>query len=709
MFLPLLVLLALGCRKEKAEVLFPEGEGSCEVAFQVRPDYTLHQVVLTRAGEEDVLSECSVRLENTRAEVLREWKHEELPRLIKVVPGAYKLVAWQGTDTVYPAFEQPYYYGETKITLKEGDNLDTVVNVGLAAVKVAVSFDESFDFEYEDYFVDIKTTGDSLRFLKDETRTGYFKPGNLRLRFGLKRKGENVYREFYPSAIGRVEAKTSCKMKLSADCKNGALQGITITTDASTINIPVDVDLPAIFLPKGAPKVTLSGVEENETLIALEGEKKSVIAAMITSPGGLASLKIKADGAVQNQGWPAEIDLLDADEATLNDLKAKGFEWDEQKMVSGTKLAVWVRLNQAIERLATPALQVVRSGLSICATDRFGQTTESKFDMEIHPALFAELPTEGHIWAKRAEMKLKSDAAAEEVYIEYKPQGGDWQRATMEEISRNAEMVDCWVKNLNPAQEYVFRACVGNYKSIQEFTFTTEEAAQVPNRGFEDWHYTRPKDVKYWEVYYPCLEGETPAWSTMNSLTTSEGGSGTKGYRYKANSGTLETTDCKSGAKAALIRTVGWGSGNTAPAVGGSGWACKNVTPGELCLGALDAAYGFVSRPTKISYYYKYVPKNSADWFEVTIVLKDADNQIIAERVITRGGNVSNYTEEVVTLDYKKISKAAFIYIAFKSSGNSDCWSANKTNLSIPPMWNLSDGEYVGSQLYIDDIELIYE
>ena len=35
--LPLLVVLALGCRREKADVLFPEGEGSCEVAFQVNP------------------------------------------------------------------------------------------------------------------------------------------------------------------------------------------------------------------------------------------------------------------------------------------------------------------------------------------------------------------------------------------------------------------------------------------------------------------------------------------------------------------------------------------------------------------------------------------------------------------------------------------------------------------------------------------------
>ena len=102
--------------------------------------------------------------------MLREWKYADLPSLIKVVPGSYKLVAWHGSDTVLPAFDEPYYYGETKITLKDGDNLDTVVNVQVATVKLAVQFHESFGFDYDDYFVDIKTDGDSLRFLKDETR-----------------------------------------------------------------------------------------------------------------------------------------------------------------------------------------------------------------------------------------------------------------------------------------------------------------------------------------------------------------------------------------------------------------------------------------------------------------------------------------------------------------------------------------------------------
>ena len=122
------------------------------------------------------------------------------------------------------------------------------------------------------------------------------------------------------------------------------------------------------------------------------------------------------------------------------------------------------------------------------------------------------------------------------------------------------------MKNLNPNQEYVFRACVGDYKSIQEFTFVTEEAAQVPNSGFEDWHYTEQSGA-YWKMWYVCASGETPVWNSLNEKTTSEGG-GNKGitsYAYIANSGTLQTSDSYSGGLAALVRTVGWGKGTTAP------------------------------------------------------------------------------------------------------------------------------------------------
>ena len=53
----------------------------------------------------------------------------------------------------------------------------------------------------------------------------------------------------------------------------------------------------------------------------------------------------------------------------------------------------------------------------------------------------------------------------------------------------------------------------------------------------------------------------------------------------------------------------------------------------------------------------------------------------------------------------KKQEKAARMYIRFVSGT-----STSTDDLMVyPPASNLSNGEYVGSQLYIDNIQLIYE
>lgn len=272
--------------------------------------------------------------------------------------------------------------------------------------------------------------------------------------------------------------------------------------------------------------------------------------------------------------------------------------------------------------------------------------------------------------------------------------------------------------------EYTIRAAYkvdDNTKLFSnEITFKTEDKLQLPNCEFEDWYYTRPSGVKYWEIWYPCKEGETPVWGTMNQLTTSEGGTGTsisdhKGCRYCANSGTL-LVNVESNY-AALIKTVGWGAGNSATwkAWGGMG-DCDNITAGELYLGTVnvnnftpDYGIDFSSRPGKITFDYMYIPKNSSDYGIVYVSLYSS-NQIIYSTEI-KLYQQDSFKNEILNIDYSNYMKmkVSKISIIFKSSGNSECLKIDETNLNPPPPFNLSDGEYVGSQLYIDNVKLIYE
>lgn len=271
-----------------------------------------------------------------------------------------------------------------------------------------------------------------------------------------------------------------------------------------------------------------------------------------------------------------------------------------------------------------------------------------------------------------------------------------------------------------------------NAKNVE---FTTEKAQQLENGTFEDGWSSTPftNNSVDWTRY--SLEG----WGTLNELTTSQGGSygktmlgainDGKGAGYVAMSGTKDTDDASEGSKAALIQTVGWGSEN------GTGYSsnsilnrvsvplnCVNANAGELYLGHFDensmtAVYDgaeISSRPAALRFSYKYLPKNSADWGAAEVQIIAADNSVIAKKSF-KITEQNDYTQQELTLEYAAgTKKAARIKVMFKSSDNAEClYTGNdesqlKTYYSYPEkVLNTKDG-FIGSKLYVDDIQLIY-
>lgn len=366
-----------------------------------------------------------------------------------------------------------------------------------------------------------------------------------------------------------------------------------------------------------------------------------------------------------------------------------------------------------------------------------GKVLDAKFEVDT-PVLTLSLRNgDADVWATKAYFAVEAKAkgrssrtiSTETIKIQYKD-GEDWadfpnqtydsETNTFEVTGIGGDDNETVGKPYTVRAVYVSKGSIDEESVSNEITITTEPKLQLPNSGFEDWYYTRPSGVKYWEVWYPCKEGETPVWGTMNQLTTSEGGIGTsisdhKGCRYCANSGTL-LVNVESN-NAALIRTVGWGAGNSATwkAWGGMG-DCDNITAGELYLGTVnvnnftpDYGIDFSSRPSKITFDYMYIPKNSSD-YGIAYISLYSSNQIIFSKEI-RLYNQDSFKNEILNIDYSNYMKmkVSKISIIFKSSGNSECLKINETNLNPPPPFNLSDGEYVGSQLYIDNVKLIYE
>lgn len=290
------------------------------------------------------------------------------------------------------------------------------------------------------------------------------------------------------------------------------------------------------------------------------------------------------------------------------------------------------------------------------------------------------------------------------------------------------------LEGLTPATTYMVYAKLGDEQTFP-FELTTEAAPQLPNAGFDEWNADQKGDYQY--LWY------TADWTTMNETTISQSGSGsgnglsTGGCAYKATSGTIPAngrstqseagggilgtkkysdghTDGKatlhsdkanSGANAALIRTVGWGSGNSAKASGSGFGTCQNLTPGELNLD-----YPFGSRPSEFSFYYHYdvVKSGNGDFGTADVKVFDASGNVIGS-ASTELTEKASYDKKVLPIDYTNpTAKASKITVSFKSSANPAALEKNTTYWRCPGAKNVSGGEYVGSELYVDDIELIY-
>lgn len=336
------------------------------------------------------------------------------------------------------------------------------------------------------------------------------------------------------------------------------------------------------------------------------------------------------------------------------------------------------------------------------------------YDLSVEMTENNVFPTYAYFNVKENSGKTLPAADKMQVYIK----GGQYGAYT--KITPTTEGDYMKVAGLSTGTAYTMKVALFGSES-QEMTFTTEEGVALPNGDMETWYKVNGK-TQYWWIDYPGAD-TSAVWGTMNLLTTSEGGSsGAAGCGYAAKSGTTPESD--NGGTVALIQTVGWGKGNTAwlgrvNGTSGSltGGACQHFTPGELYLGHYDAdsqsavydGYAMKSRPAALKFEYKYTPKNAADWGTAEIRVVASDGSVIASKSVNLTA-AADYVKTTLALGYTPTSKkAAKVMVMFKSTGNPDCLAINNNNMDSPTSASVTTSTgYIGSKLYVDNIELIY-
>ena len=269
-----------------------------------------------------------------------------------------------------------------------------------------------------------------------------------------------------------------------------------------------------------------------------------------------------------------------------------------------------------------------------------------------------------------------------------------------------------------------FKVVVDTDESVPvEFTtqtpalkFSTEAPLQLPDANFESWTSNALKSaIVHWTV------GDGNVWGTLNTRTCVTTGINAS---YVGTSGTKQAAG-RSG-NGALIRTLGYGSGNTSS---GNNSYVYNISQGELYLGTYDEGmqsanygYGFKSRPSALVFWCKYEPKDQADHGQMQFRILDGSTKLFEKVMDLNVNDVNAYTtiengyhRIEIPITYITNAKANGMELTFKSTIDEKAFEqTTKTVVFVPvttvknnSYWSLGN-EHVGAELYIDDVELIY-
>lgn len=642
---------------------------------------------------------------------------------IKLNSKEHRLIAQHG-DTLGCGFDKPYFLADKNFTVVKGINTVEAV-AKLSNVKIAVKYDATISENYSDYKVVLKHnkyTNKTLTFGKGETRYGYMPGGEFTMEVWAVIDGEW---KVYTTVPGTYAPNDFVTFTITTDASEGSVV-INITVDNTVENKEETIEIPAYTTPQEAPSITLAGFDGTGNIHEfVEG----------VSEGNNATATFIARGALKNciltinseylrgKGIPSEVDFTALSSDLSTQLKAAGFTWDDNMKDSRT--FSWIDFSGVIANMhrVTKASEddVVMAGFALKVVDGVDKVATSSFSI-VSGSVETTLDVKDYnVWAKKIVEPVVtiSQGNVSLVRLQYSLDQRNWNDFNVTP-SQNAYTLTYETVPVEAGTTYHLRAVYnGNTACASDVvTVVTEAAAQLGNSGFEDYQKVEktvsPLGSKYTRNWYlPYASGESDPWWACNSLQSMPDGHTMLTATWCKNfPSSGYTDDSHTGSKAVMMFTVNVGSSNTGYNNNTIGVASGTTYEGEIWIGSSDDSgnhakegHAFTSRPSKLTFYYKYEP-TGGDKFFVDAWVKAADGTIIATAQETAGQGASAWTKHELQFKYSTLTKkAAEIYVRFSS-----CYGDGHINTDSK--FKLGDEEvkaHAGSFFKVDDIELVYE
>ncbi len=652
----------------------------------------------------------------------------------KTIPasaGLYTLTATCGDNPVL-ALDAPYYKGEesgVEVTEGETKPVELKCSVANALTSVIYGEPEKFNDLYSSYSLKIAVDNQSVTIGPSQSyKSAYYQAGTIPVfQFvgTLKDNGQEVSTTLDDERLkdaATFAAGKHCKLTLKVKPTDS---GVILTVDKVEVEtVSISETIPVEWLPK--PKITAEGFEGN-TLTFAETESKT------------ASIKLNMSSALQDMKF--KFNFADKRFAAFNQEYQLSTLSEENRTNIETELGISlptigetspiIQLDNLIAGLQTNAGETTNNTIEmdILANNRWSSEDETAnriYTLKCNKPEFSVSVDAGKCWAREFTIDEITVTTGNKEIIENNLvyqyyDGANWIECTTREAEKGRTQQFQETANNIHTKTYKVRALYRGVIASTEAEATLEAPEQLSNAEMEEWYIEEKKKSGTWpfkdKTYYtfhPYTEGNasTAWWDTNNDKA--QGGTYALGIWYEGcfASCVSYTEDAHEGTKAALMYVSGCGDGyaNT------SGTYVGGAMVGSLFIGKYNSGivqgHDFVSRPSSLSFWYKYKPYNT-DAFNVVVSLKNGDKDIATGiyEPTAYSAEDSEYQQATVQLNYNEDGgKATTICVQFLASNKTELSQndfALGTTITYPVIgdWTV----HMGSILKVDDISLIYD
>lgn len=619
--------------------------------------------------------------------------------------GRYRLTAECGTNPAL-ALDDPYYKGEITEEVEEGKMTSASIPCKVANALTSVVFGEQpegqdFTADFSDYRVEVSVKEDDNHDyvapveIKDNGTSAYYRAGTIPTYTFIGTVKETGKPYTFPLQDDRLTnpdnfaAGMHCKIVLTMT-KTEA--GLKVNVSKVEINrVDIQETIPLKWLPK--PKLETEGFDEVDKTILyrLEGatvKRTAKLNINLAKGYGLDELAFSVKGDPELEG---DYQLSKMTEEQKQSFKDKGIALPAigglNPSIDFTDATISAKANEDGSDATLSLENVVAT-----ANKRSNESSSYKlitkkidFGLEVYP---------GDTWTKEFTPTLVYKSGDKELFnrnvsFEYSDDGGKtWIASSKDEA----------IKGLTPGETYQVRSvCLGLISEAKEVK--TYPQIALENGNLSDYSVVKGEDGNI------CSYGslfQWTSWATLNELTVDE--CLLTAYSYNSRSGTRPTNDVRKGSSdntAAWIITIGYG-------YGGNNHSPELKSPGELFLGTYNTkGIDYASHPTGVKFYYKYAPfKGDKSDIYVQIL---HDQTVLGSGSLQETSTISDYKEYTMNINYENANVRLApnkIILVFKSGFNTEVESRESGGLFTS---NTANPKFRGSELYIDDISLIYD